>query len=197
MRATAFAWAGLATAIVAAALVAWGSQIYLEMEKHDGLASQRELREARARVEAARRERDDLKASSEIFEDLLKRGILREESRLDFVERLDRLKTAHRLNSLEYEIAAQRPLPLPGGRAFDAVDVLGSRVRLRARALHEGDALAFLEELATPESGFNPISRCILRKLEVTSDAMLSPRVEASCALEWISLRDKRGNRAN
>ncbi len=197
LRAMALAWASLGAAIVAAALFAWGSLLYLEKEKRDGLTSQRELQQAQARVDAARRERDDLKASSAIFEDLLKRGILREESRLDFVERLGRLKARHQITSLDYEIAAQRPLPLPGGRAFNAVEVLGSRVKLRAQALHEGDALAFLEELATPESGFNPISRCTLRKLEVTADVKTSPRVEADCALEWISLKDKRGGRAN
>lgn len=197
LRALALAWAALGGAIVAAALFAWGSHFYLEKEKRDGLVSQRELQEARARVEKAKREREDLKASSEIFESLVQRGILHEESRLDFVERLDRLKASHRLLGLEYEIAPQRPLPLAGGRVFNAVDVLGSRVKLRVLAVHEGDALSFLEELATPERGFNPISRCLLRKLEADPGSVKSPRVEAECVLEWISLKDKRGGRAN
>ena len=195
-RAMALAWASLGAAIIAAALVAWGSLAYLEKEKRDGLASKRELQEAQARVEAARREREDLKASSAIFEDLVKRGILHEESRLDFVERLDRLKSRHRLIGLEYEIAPQRALPLGGGRVFNAVDVLASRVRLRVLALHEGEALAFLEDLASPEKGFNPISRCTMKRLDASSDASLAPRAEAECALEWITLKDKRGNRA-
>lgn len=190
------AWAILATAVVAAAGFAWGTYYYLESEKRGGVSSQRALGEARGRVEAAKRERDDLKESFEIFQDLVKRGILNEETRLDLIERLDRLKTRHRLLGLEYEISAQRPLPLAGGRIFNAVDVLGSRVKVRALALHEGDALSFFEELANPPRGFNPLSECALRKLEADSGGAIAPRIEAQCTLEWVSLKDKRGSRA-
>jgi hypothetical protein len=196
-RSLRLAWALLGLAVLAAAALAWGSHLYLQKEQRDGLATQRELREAQTRLDAAMRERDDLKDSAEIFQDLVKRGILNHENRLDFVERLERLKIRHRLLGLEYEIAPQRLLPLPGGRVFNSVDVLGSRVKLKVLALHEGDALAFLEELANPPQGFNPFNRCALRKIDTgTSDALV-PRAEADCTLEWISLKDKRIGRAN
>ncbi len=190
-----FSWLILGVAIVAAVASVWGSHLYLWKEKRDGLSSKRQLAEALARVEAAKRERDDLKSSAEIFQDLVKRGILGEESRLDFVERLERLKERHRLLGLEFEIAPQRPLPLAGGRVFSAVDVLSSRVKVKVQALHEGDALSFLEDLAKPSKGFNPASRCTLRKLD--AGATVAARIEAECILEWISLKDKRGNRGS
>jgi hypothetical protein len=192
-----FAWLILAVSIVAAVASAWGSRLYLESEKRDGVSSKRQLAEAQARVDAAKREREDLKDSAVLFQDLVDRGILREESRLDFFERLESLKAKHRIMDLEFEIAPQRTLPLPGGRVFNAVDVLGSRVKIRVQALHEGDALAFLEDLARPPKGFNPISRCALRKLEAGAASAPIARVEAECSLEWISLKDKRGNRAS
>ncbi len=195
-RALRLAWVILALAVAAAAGAAWASHWYLQKGKRDDLSSQKALREAQARVSAAKRERDDLHASSEIFQGLVKRGIFQEEDRLGLVERLDRLKSRHKLFGLDYEIAPQRPLPLAGGRVFNAVDVMGSRVKVRALALHEGEALAFLEDLATPEHGFSPLGRCSLRKLDAGA-ARVSPRVEADCALEWISLKDKRGARAN
>lgn len=197
VRSLRLAWVILGLATLAAAGLAWGSHWYLQKEKLDGLASKRELGEAQARVEAAKRERDDLQASSQIFQGLVNRGILREEGRLDLIERLDRLKARHHLLGLEYEIAAQRPLPLPGGRVFNAIDVLGSRVKVRALALHEGDALDFLEDLASPDRGFNPLSRCDMRRIDAQNATEVSPRVEAECVLEWISLKDKRGNGAN
>jgi hypothetical protein len=197
LRSLRIAWAALVLAVLAAAGLAWGSLLFLQKENRDSLASQRALGEAQARVEAARRERGDLQASSEVFKDLVARGILKEESRLDLIERLDHLKSRHRLLGLDYEIAAQRPLPLPGGRVFNTVDVLGSRLKVRVQALHEGDALAFLQELANPPHGFNPMSRCTLRKVDVGAETALSARVEADCALEWVSLKDKRGGRAS
>lgn len=196
-RSLRLAWALLGVAVAAAAGIAWGSLAYLQKEKRDELASQRQLGEMRAKVEAARRERDDLRNSSAVFADLVNRGILKEESRLDLIERLDALKAKHRLMDLEYEIQPQRPLPLLGGRVFNAVDVLGSRVRIKAQALHEGEALAFIEDLVRPPTGFNPASRCTLARLTPGSPDVATARVEAQCTLEWISLRDKRGNRAS
>ena len=192
-----FAWATLAIAILAACGLAWGGYWYEQKEKRDGVVSKRLLGEAQARLANAKRERDDLRTSSEVFQDLVTRGILKEESRLDLFDRLHDLKVRHRLLGLEYEVAPQRPLPLPGGRVFDAVDVLGSRVKVKALALHEGDVLAFLEELSMPPKGFNPVRGCTLRRLEATTPGATVPRVEAECILEWISLRDKRGSRAN
>lgn len=196
-RSLRLAWVVLAIAIVAAAALAWGSFQYLQTEKRALVTTKRLLGEAQGRVDVAKRERGDLDASSAIFQDLLKRGILQEENRLDLIERLDRLKERHRLLGLDYEIGAQRPLPLAGGRVFSAVDVLGSRVRVRVLALHEGDALAFLEDFARPPRGFNPQGRCSMRKLDAGSETTANPRVEADCTYEWITLKDKRGASAS
>ena len=195
-RSLRLAWVILGLAIVAAVGLGWGSYLYVEIGQRSEISTRRALSEARSRVEAAKRERDDLKESAEIFQGLVERGILNEESRLDLIERLDRLKSHHRLLGLEYEIAAQRPLLLAGGRVFNAVDVLGSHVKVRALALHEGDALAFFEDLANPPRGFNPLSQCAMRKVPVAAATAIAPRIEAECTLEWVSLKDKRGGRA-
>lgn len=196
-RSLRLAWATLAIAIAAAAGIGWGSHWFLQKERRDDVASQRQLGEARARLETAKREREDLRVSAAMFQDLVNRGILREEKRLELVERLDRLKERHRIIELDYEIAPQRPLPLAGGRVFNAIDIFASRVRVRAKALHEGEALAFVEDLVRMDKGFNPANRCSLSRLEPGAADTVSPRVEADCSLEWISLKDKRGARAS
>lgn len=196
-KALRLAWALLGVAIVAAAAIAWASHWYVQKERRDNAASNRELAEAQARVAAARKERDDLQASSQIFMDLVKRGVLKGEGRLDFIERLQQLKARHQLLALEYEIAPQRPLPLAGGRVFESVDVLGSRVKVRALALHEGEALAFTEELTHAPRGFYPAGRCTMKRLEAGSADAIVPRAEVECVLEWVTLKDKRGNRAS
>lgn len=191
------AWILLGLSILAAAGLGWGSLAYLRTERHDSLSTRNQLSEAQSRVEAAKRERDDLKASAALYAGLVQRGILQEENRLDFIERMARLKARHNLFGLEYEVAPQRPLTLAGGRVFNAVDVQGSRVTLRVQALHEGHALAFLHDLATPPRGFTPVSRCALRQQVTGSAETAGPRVQAECTAEWITLKDKRGNRAN
>ncbi|MDH4065364.1 MAG: hypothetical protein OEW19_13275 [Acidobacteriota bacterium] len=191
VRGLRISWVLLALALVTSAALAAGSYWFLQQEKRDAITLAKRLQQSKARNDAVKREIEDMRASSTVFQDLLDRGILQEGSRLDFIERLDQLKNSHGLINLEYEIDPQRVLTLADGRVFNALDVMGSRVKLRLKALHEGDALAFLEDLSTPKRGFNAMSRCHLQRIERASADVSSPRVEASCTMEWISLKDK------
>ena len=188
------AWATLVVAILAGIAIVAGSHWYGEKEKRDSADFAKRLREARARVESARRERDNLQQSADVFRTLVDRGMLQTESRLDVVELLNTLRVRYQL-VLDYEIAPQRTLALPGGRVFQSVDVLASRVKIKARALHEGDMLGFIDALETSSRGFYPVDRCAMRRVDVPDPESLQPRVEAECTLEWITLKDKHANR--
>jgi len=182
----------LVIAIAAGAGIIAGSRLYAENERRESADAGRRLQDARTRLDAARRERDLLVQSSEIFRALTDRGLLQGEQRMDLVELVNLLRSRHQLAALDYEIAPQRPLQFAGGRYFGSIDVLASRVKLRARALHEGDLLGFIEDLTQTPQGFYPVDKCTLRRVEATADT-LQPRVEAECSLEWVTLREKRG----
>jgi hypothetical protein len=180
----------LATSIVVAVAIVAGTHWYRERERKESIAAAQRMQEARTRVDAARRERENLQASAEVFRTLVDRGLLQPERRLDMVELVGSLRTRHQLSSLDYEIGPQRPLAL-GSRVFTSVDVLASRVKLRAKALHEGDLLGFVNELRTSQ-GLFAVDRCSLRRIAGETEG-LRPRVEAECSLEWITLKEKRG----
>ena len=184
-------WILLALAILAGAAIVAGSQWYLEKEKRDSAGSARRVQEARARLDAARRERDSLHESADVFRTRVERGLLQNERRLDLVELVNQLRARHQLFALAYEVAPHRVLVLAGGRVFNSVDVLASRVKLRARALHEGDLFSFVSALSHTPQGFYPVDRCLLRRMDAPDDA-LQAHVEAECTLEWITLREKR-----
>jgi hypothetical protein len=188
-------WVMLALSIGCAVALGIGGKLYLEHEKRTRLGAAQKLEQARSRLETARRERDNLRESADIFRTLVERGILQGERRLDMVELINGLRTREQLFALDYEIAPQRALPLPGGRAYPAVEVLSSRVKLRMRALHEGDVLGFVEGLTTSRQGFFPLDRCTMRRMESTAPDALMPRVEAECSFEWITLKDKNAGR--
>ena len=189
------AWILLAVSIACAVALGLGGKFYLEHEKRTRKSESQRLEQARSRLETARRERDNLRESADIFRTLVDRGILQGERRLDMVELMNGLRTREKLFSLDYEIAPQRALPLPGGRAYPAVEVLASRVKLRMRALHEGDVVGFVEGLTTSRQGFFPLDRCTMRRMEsITADALV-PHVEAECSFEWITLKDKNAGR--
>jgi len=185
------AWILLSLSLVAAVAIGAGGHWITERDKRDGGASDKRVREARTRLDGARRERDNLAESAEVFRALVERGILQDERRLDLVELIAELRRRHNLLSLDYDIAPQRPLP---GSQFGSVDVLSSRVKLRARALHEGDLLAFIEELARSPRGLYPVDRCVMKRIADDAPTTLRPRVEAECSVEWITLKEKKGS---
>jgi hypothetical protein len=181
----------LALAIAAGAAMIAAGHWDAAKEKRERADSGRRLQDARTRVEGARRERDNLVQSAEVFRTLVDRGMLQGERRLDLVELVNSLRARHQLAGLDYDIAPQRPLQLAGGRGFGSIDVLASRVKLRARALHEGDVLAFIDDLTATPQGFYPVDRCVMRRLDAAPDT-IQPRVEGECTLEWITLKEKR-----
>jgi hypothetical protein len=182
----------LVLAIVAGAAIVLGARWYAEKERLASAESGRRLQDARSRLDTARRERDNLVQSSEVFRTLVERGLLQGERRLDLVELVNSLRARHQLAALDYEVAPQRPLVLAGGRSFGSIDVLASRVKLRARALHEGDLLAFIDDLTQTPQGFYPIDKCTIKRIEAAPES-LQPRIESECTLEWITLREKGG----
>ena len=197
LRSLRTAWILLVLSIAAGAGIVWGTHWYYEKEKRDSAGSERRLREARARLDTVRREHDSLKESADVFATLMDRGLLQNERRLDLVELVNALRARYQLAGLDYEISPQRPLALAGGRVFPSVDVLASRVKLRARALHEGDVMGFVDALSRTPQGFFPVDRCTLRRIDVANPDSLQPRIEADCTLEWVTLREKRVNRAS
>ena len=184
----------LVLSILAAIGIAVGSNLYVERERRESLGAERRLQEWRSKVDAAHRERDSQQESAEVYRTLVERGLLAGEKRLDLVELVNALRARHQLFSFEYEIAAQRPLQLSGNRVFPSIDVLASRVRMRMRALHEGDVIAFVDALAQSQQGFYPLDRCNLRRVDAAAEAV-QPRIEADCAFEWITLKEKNASR--
>jgi hypothetical protein len=188
-------WLILASCIVASVAIVLGSNWFRAREQAESVSYERRVRDARVKLDAVRRERDSLQQSVDVFRTLVERGLLQGERRLELVEMVNGLRTRFQLFALDYDVSPQRPLTLAGSRAFTSVEVLASRVKLRARALHEGDIVEFIETLAQSRQGFYPVDRCTLRRIASPSPDALQPHVEAECALEWITLKEKAGAR--
>lgn len=219
LNALKFAYLVLAAGIGVAAFLVTGAYLYWQAEKKNNVQSQRAMSDTQTRLANAKRERDDLRNSEDTYNALTARGLFIAERRLDLLDAFEALKVRHHITTLEFDVGTQRPLKLASGTSITAVDPRSSRVRLRARALHDGDLLAFLNEFSRMQRGLFPMDRCVMRREGRTdaapppataatssstnqhSDAVahpttLSPQVEAECTLEWITLVDRRAPRA-
>lgn len=199
------ALAGLA---VAAFLIV-GTYLYWQNEKKNDLTSQRQQNEARSRLANAKQQRDDVRDSAQTYQALTSRGVFLAEQRLDLIEAMAALKERHRLATLEYEVAPQRPLQMATGATFSGVRVLASRVKLKASALNDADLVAFLDEFPNLKRGVFPLDRCVLKR-ETRADGTPAagspgapagasrpesatkevPMLQAECNIEWITMKD-------
>ena len=194
-----------------------GSYLYWQSEKKSDVQSMKTLSDMQVRVANVKRERDDLRDSEDTYKAITARGIFIPEQRLDLIEAMRVLQTRHKLVTLQYELGNQRTLKLAGSTAITGVEARGSRILLKASALHDGDLMAFLDEFPRLQRGFFPIDRCVLKPpsgrdgsaapkpaalsaitspgIASTTEAPpteLAAGIEAECSLEWITLYDKK-----
>ena len=53
---------------------------------------------------------------------------------------------------------------MASGNSYSAVDVLASRIKLKVRAYHDGDLVAFLNDFPRIQRGFFPLDRCVIAR---------------------------------
>ena len=172
-KALKFAYLVLFAGLAVGVFIVVGSYLYWQTEKKNDQQSQRALQDLRGRLNTAMQDREDLRGSEDTYNSLAARGMFLNEERFDLIEALAALKNRHQLAALSYEVAPQRPLRLASGTAYSGVSLSASRVRLKIRALHDADLVAFLDEFPRLQRGFFPLDRCAIKR-NVPAQAALS-----------------------
>jgi hypothetical protein len=182
----------LAMAGVGAAAV-FGSNRMVIAQQSANAQAQAKRQEIRAKLSRARQEESEIKSRIGRFEELMSRGVIGEERRLEWVERLKSIKAQRRLYDLEYELSPQRPLDAsvaPGSSA--GFEFAASTMRLQMRLLHEGDLLGLLRDLEGGLSAFVRPNRCTIERLSPAASASSGAQLKADCSLDWITIRPHR-----
>ena len=110
----------------------------------------RQMNDIRGRACPGQRRRTGSARRIKRYQDLVARGIIGQEERLDWVEQIARIKAARRLLDVQYEIQPQAPIgdaALPGGAAAGPYEIMASTMNLHMQLLHEDDLLGFLDDL--------------------------------------------------
>lgn len=149
---------------------------------------QNRLRAAQLALNNVRTEEADLQAFRGPYGTLSARGVFGQEQRLNWVEYMNELAAKGRLQSLNYEVSAQRPVTVTASPS-SSIEVLASRVQLKMGFVHEGDLVRTLEELRQSKVGFYRIDACSVKRHEGTAAASVGENLAADCRLEWITMR--------
>lgn len=131
------------------------------------------------------------------YRKLLDRGVIGDEQRLEWVEAIGRIKNTRKLFEIKYSIQPQRSLSYPGIASSEEIEFLVSSMTLDLLLLHEGDLLVFLEDLQRELKSHVSLRSCTLERIDrsMTADRGVAPRLKANCAVDLITIRDKKFNR--
>lgn len=182
--------AGLLAAIGAGAVAASLRMEHLAEQSFRQARSQQQ--DARARLARVGDEEAEIRRQIERYRDIVARGHLGRERRLEWIEAIARIRERRRLMEPDYELSPQRPVgngQLPGSAGSH--DFLASTMKLRMELLHEEDLLGFLGDLADQVPAIVHVRSCRLERLPRSAAEGGGARLQAACVIDWITVREK------
>ncbi len=187
--------------ILAAALVAGGvaalvlTQQLVSKATGEQQAATAERQSAQSKLERATDEEREIRDRLLDYRKLLDRGVIGDERRLDWVDRIGEIKAARKLFDVKYSIDTQRPVDYPGLAGGGDVEFMASPMKVDMALLHEDDLFRFLDDLRRVLSAHVVIRSCTLQRSAVAAaapDRRLAPRLQASCEIDLVTIRDRK-----
>ena len=149
------------------------------------------LNQARSKFQSSGLEKETIIQYLPTYNDLLAKGFIGEERRIEWIERLRQIHAQHKLFSIDYSIGLQedyKPSFIPNMGTF----VLHrSTMKLDLDMLHEGDLLSLLDGLHEQTTPF-VVRDCEIKRPigAVVNTKNLSANLKAVCEIDWLTLRD-------
>lgn len=164
------------------------------------LLSELKQREAGENLEQAQRSRDaaysryahvdnekrDIRNFQPRYIELLSRGLVGDEKRLEWVDAIRQAQEQRQLAPLSYEIEPQQTVRLESALDLGDYQLQGSRMRLHMDLLHEMDLFNFFDDLR--QRSYFAVQNCSIKRLGVAAGALGAPTLGADCTLNWITL---------
>jgi hypothetical protein len=185
----------LAAAIVllalgAACLITTG--YFLDAAKAEQRGTRLSRVAAQERVSRVSEEEREIRDDLVYYEQMRQRGVVGEQSRLDWIESITRIKNDRKLFEIKYNFEAQRPLDYPGLVTTVGAEFVVSRLKLDMLLLHEGDLLSFLADLQTSIKAQVSVRNCSVTRIErgvAPAATSLQPRLRAECQVDLVSVK--------
>ncbi len=157
----------------------------------------KEMRDAHARILGQRREiqvmlaraRDEereIRQKLVRYEELIKRGYVGPEHRLEWVARIREIKERRKLLAVQYEFSPQHAVEhgVAGG-----YELRSSSMKLQMHLLHEDDLLNFLADLKGSVQAYIRVRSCDVERL--SGDRQIAAaQLKAECLIDWITWRE-------
>lgn len=192
--------------VVAGGAAIIASENFVTQAQRDQHAMLRQLTEARSRLTTAQEDQANMQTYTQEYNSLLKRNVIGNDQRLDWIEGLEKIHKQSRVRSLmnfQYTIAPQqRYIPTPPLDSGN-FELNLSGMTLQFELLHEEQLIDFFDTLRTGIKGWFILDHCALERSttgpgdESSANADNStahapaPRLKAECAGGWLTLKNR------
>lgn len=145
-----------------------------------------QLEEITNQLSEVENELSTIKEFTPQYQQLIDRGVIGAEQRLEWIELLERLQQELNVPGLQYRFAAQENYPLPPSSPLQHHKFFSSPLSLVLFPLHEEQAAMFLTELEKQASGFPLIRQCEMRP---GSAGPAAAHLTVDCQYDWLTLK--------
>jgi hypothetical protein len=182
---------GLGAALVLVGLLVSFADQYRTKNELALQTQQNLLNQARQKFQSSGLEKETIMQFLPEYNDLLAKGFIGEERRIEWIETLRQIHAQHKLFSIDYSIGLQEnytPSFLPNLGSF----VLHRSVmNVKLDMLHEGDILALIDGLHEQTTPFIVRDCEISRPVGALVNAKdVAANMQANCEIDWLTLRD-------
>ena len=172
--------------IAAAVLLIWLAYGHAQDSTRQRDEAQAAFRRIDAQLRQINSEEQELRDKAALYSRLQQRGIIGNESRLDWSEQLATLRQQWRLPVFSYGFA---PQTLTDANSA-GYSIARSGMHLHMHLLHEEDLLRILSPLRDEARALVQIRSCRLTRLATTDEHRFSQaQLEADCEMDWVTLR--------
>ncbi|MFZ5523787.1 MAG: hypothetical protein ACOY9D_06850 [Pseudomonadota bacterium] len=189
-------WSILATcsSVLVSAVILYLSSTYVGNSQRDLLNARNARNDARMRLAAAREDSENMSIYSSEYGALVKRKIIGDDQRLDWIEGMEMLRQMNLAWDFRYHIAPQKiyapKSPISGGN----FDIHYSEMGLQFDLLHEAQLANFFTALPKHIQGWYQLEGCTLRRdatTEVNAAMSSGAQLSAECTGGWITLKNR------
>ena len=180
----------LAIAAGCSALLIFFSETRSELAENDWRDAQRQLRAAQSELNNTKQDRDNMDSYLAEYAASVEQHLIGEESRLDWIANLEKIRTQKRVEDFRYNIGPQKLYAAQPAIDSGNYNIHYSEMKLQLDLLHEGQLFDFLDAVRDQIKGWYQLESCsILRNPGDSQNTGI--QLKAECAGGWITLQNR------
>lgn len=166
------------------------AQLSKEASMHAVENQKMQLQQATQRYQSSGAEKNNIIKYLPQYQQLISKGVVGEERRLEWVDALRNIHKNQKLFSIKYNVGAQEPYKPAYSLNAGQFRITRSMMTLELAMLHEGDLLTLLEGLASQQSSPFIVRQCEMTRQNANIGSSLTPNMQAKCELDWITIHE-------